>query len=111
MVTIYHIASEADWAQRTATYAPAEWRDEGFIHCSTAEQLVRTANRHFAGRDDLVVLAIETARLTPLVVWEDTAGTGEDYPHIYGEVDVGAVVAATPLRSRSDGTFAWSPDA
>ena len=107
MATIYHIATTADWEARGDTYAPAGWREEGFVHCSTDEQLVRTANRFFAGRHDLTLLVIDTSGLTPLLVWEDTAGAGEDFPHIYGEIDSSAVVAATPFQAGPDGTFEW----
>ena len=101
----------SDWQQRAALYSPHGWRDEGFIHCCTAEQLVRTANKHFPGRRDLVLLTIDTDLLTSLVVWEDTSGAGEDFPHIYGAVNVSAVVAADPFASGDDGTFdLWSAD-
>lgn len=104
---IYHIATKADWASRGATYAPAGWRDAGFIHCSTDEQLVRTANRHFRGRHDLVLLRIDPAELTALVIWEDTAGSGEDYPHIYGAVEIEAVAEVVEFAPGPDGTFDW----
>ncbi len=107
MGIIKHIATESDWQERGDTYAPADWREEGFIHCSTAEQLLRTANKHFSGRTDVVLLTIDTDKLTPLVVWEDTAGSGEDFPHIYGVIDVAAVVAAEPFAAGPDGTFDW----
>ena len=69
-VVIYHIAAEADWRGRTDVYAPGGWRAEGFVHCSTEEQVVRVANRFFAGRRDLVLLHIDPSHLSGLVVWE-----------------------------------------
>ena len=107
MSHIHHIATAADWAERQESYAPAGWREEGFIHCSTAEQLVRTANKHFPGRRDLMLLTIDTGQLTPLLVWEDTSGSGEDFPHIYGPIDVAAVTASVPFHAGDDGTFDW----
>ena len=107
MATIYHIATNADWTARSDTYAPTGWRDEGFVHCSTDEQLVRTANRVFPGRFDLTLLQIDTDMLQALVVWEDTADAGEDFPHIYGPIEVDAVIAATPFAAADDGTFDW----
>lgn len=104
-----HIATATDWASRGDTYAPSGWRDEGFIHCSTYEQLVRTANRHFRGRQDLVLLTVDTSRLSALVVWEDTAGSGEDFPHVYGEIEVSAVLSAEPFAAGTDGKFDWWP--
>jgi uncharacterized protein (DUF952 family) len=107
MTIINHIATETDWEQRTDTYAPEGWRSEGFVHCSTDEQLVATANRFFPSRQDLVLLRIETARLSALVVWEDGEGSGEDFPHIYGAIEVAAVVSAEPFPAGQDGTFDW----
>lgn len=107
MSHIHHIATEADWSARGDKYAPTGWRDEGFIHCSTEEQLVRTANKHFTGRRDLVLLTIDTTRLTPLVVWEDTADAGEDFPHVYGIIDIDAITSAVPFPCDEDGSFDW----
>ncbi|NND01740.1 MAG: DUF952 domain-containing protein [Acidimicrobiia bacterium] len=109
MSDILHLATEADWATRGETYAPKGWRQEGFVHCSTSEQLAKTANKHFLGRSDLVLLTIDAAQLVPLVVWEDTAGSGEDFPHIYGEINVDSITSAIPFPAGADGTFdAWS---
>ena len=105
MATIFHIATEADWAARTSTYAPTGWRDEGFIHCSTDEQLTRTANRFFAGRTDLVLLTIDTKLLSALVVWEFNDNSGEDFPHIYGAIETAAVQSAKPFAQGPEGTF------
>ena len=66
---IYHIATEADWARRTDVYAPAGWRDEGFVHCSTDEQVVRVANRLFTGRRDLVLLHIDPGQFVENIRW------------------------------------------
>lgn len=104
---IHHIATGADWAASMGSYAPDGWRSEGFVHCSTADQLVRTANKHFRGRRDLVLLTIDTDQLSSLVVWEDTADAGEDFPHIYGTIDHAAVVAADPFPAGEDGSFDW----
>ena len=104
---IYHIATRADWAGRGETYAPVGWREEGFVHCSTADQLVRVANRFYAGRRDLVLLQINSAQLSALTVWEDTANVGEDFPHIYGAIEVAAVAAAVDFAAGPDGTFDW----
>lgn len=105
---IYHIAIEADWNRRTERfYAPSDWRTEGFVHCSTGDQLVRVANHHFRARRDLVLLTIDTELLEPLVVWEDTSDAGEDFPHIYGPIDTAAIVEAAPFPAGDDGRFDW----
>ena len=106
-VLIYHIAAEADWRGRTDVYAPAGWRTEGFVHCSTEEQVVRVANRFFAGQRDLVLLHLDPSRLSALVVWEDGGDSGEDFPHVYGALETAAVVTAEPFPCGPDGTFDW----
>ena len=104
---IDHIATAVDWGRRTDVYVPDGWRAEGFVHCSTDEQVVRVANHLFAGRQDLVLLHIDPSGLTALVVWEDGEGSGEDFPHVYGAIETAAVVTAEPFAARSDGTFDW----
>lgn len=64
---------------------------EGFIHCSTAAQLVTTGRRHFAGQSDLVVLEIDPDRLRWELRWEESGG--EPFPHLYGPLSLDAVIA------------------
>jgi len=109
---IYHLAAKTDWERRGHTYAPVGWRKEGFIHCSSAEQVGRVADRHYAGRTDLVLLTIAPDRLSALLVWEDTGGAGEDFPHVYGPIDLAAVIESAPFPPGLDGSFSrWTPEA
>jgi len=93
------------------TYAPASLRDEGFIHCSTIAQVVDTANRFYRGQDDLVVLCIEESRLMAELRYEAPKmnhgeSSGEQFPHLYGELNVDAVVQVVELPCEADGSFA-----
>lgn len=107
---IFHLAAEADW-DGAETYRPASLEEEGFIHCSTAAQLIGVANSVFAGRDDLVLVTIEPDLLRAPVVFEDCYDTGLEYPHIYGTIDAEAVVAIEPFPPDDDGRFSWDHDA
>jgi len=83
---------------------------DGFIHGSTVEQLVDTANRFFAGCDDLVVLCLDEDRLGVRVAYEAPSPPGPDtegllFPHIYGPISVEAVVGVVDLTPEPDGTF------
>jgi uncharacterized protein (DUF952 family) len=78
---------------------------DGFIHCSTHEQLLRVANSRFRGRTDLVLLRIDAALVRDLIRYENLEGGAELYPHLYGSLAKAAVVAATPLRPDADGGF------
>lgn len=110
---LHHLALAAEWDHAVAV---GEYRrstigrsleEEGFIHCSFAEQVAATAERFYAGRDDVVVLTIDPDRVSARVVVEDTIGSGESFPHIYGPLPVAAVVSVVALGKPSDGV----PDA
>ncbi len=99
---IFHIATAADWrtAQRSGAYTTSTrgrtLEEEGFIHCSRADQVERVRRDYYADVDEpLVLLTIDTDRLT--VPWrEDPVGT-DTYPHLYGPLAPSAVVRAQPL--------------
>ena len=92
-VPIYHIATAADWEARTDEYRAApSLESEGFIHCSTEDQVDGIAQTLFAGRDDLYLLTIETENLESDVVFEDLYDAGEEFPHIYGPIPTAAIV-------------------
>lgn len=103
---LHHAATLADWAARSATdYRPAGLATEGFVHCSTRAQLPATLARHYRGRSDLVLLTIDVGALTSGLVWEDTSGRGEAFPHIYGPIPLSAVATVEPLAVDDDGSF------
>ena len=109
---IAHIVKRRDWAKALGcgTYAPDSLRAEGFIHCSTLAQVVDTANRFYRGQDELVVLCIEESRLNTELKYEaPTTQRGESadalFPHLYGELNVDAVVRVVELPCGADGSF------
>lgn len=92
---IFHLANPAD-AQRfseTGTYAAASLDTEGFIHCCSAEQLAGVIQRYYADADELVVLGIDASELTANLIYENTVGGEELFPHVYGEINRQAVHA------------------
>ena len=90
---LFHLATRAEWlaAQVSGHYEAESLHTEGFIHLSTASQLEATARRHYAGRDDLVVLEIDPERLSWDLRYEESHG--ELYPHLYGPLDLPAVMS------------------
>ena len=104
---IFHLAVADEW-QGADRYRPTSLTEEGFIHCSTASQLIDVANALYAGRSDLILLTIDPDLLDAPVVYEDCYETGMRYPHIYGTIKPDAVVDQRPLRPGPDGRFAWS---
>jgi uncharacterized protein (DUF952 family) len=108
---IYHIARQADWtaALLTATYAADSLAAEGFIHCSTAQQVLATANRLFRSRRDLVLLCIDSDRVNAEIRHENLEGGTEPFPHVYGALPVASVIAAHDFPPREDGRFELPP--
>ena len=102
---IFHIAVAAEWAEATTAYRPERFDEDGFIHCSTASQVMRVARERFHGRDDLVLLRIDPDHVEREVRFENLEGGDELYPHIYGELDLGAVSGIEPLLVGGDGEF------
>jgi uncharacterized protein (DUF952 family) len=109
---ICHIVKRSEWMLAVArgTYAPTSLRDEGFIHCSIIAQVIDTANRFYRGQDDLILLLIDESQLKADMKYEAPAtdrgeSSGELFPHLYGELNVDAVVRIVELRSAADGSF------
>ena len=73
---IIHLTSRHAWqaAQQNGNYRAASLDSEGFIHCSTADQIVRVANAFYAGQHGLVLLLVEPQALTAELKWEPPAG-------------------------------------
>ncbi len=99
---IYHLLPQGDWdrARATDTYSPPSLAAEGFIHCSTLFQVASVADRFFAGRDDIIALRIDPIGLTVPVRFEESE-PGQRFPHIYGPLDLQAVVEARRLERDS----------
>jgi len=103
---IYHLAEPADWAAalQTGRYERStrgrSLAEEGFVHASTAEQWPVVRRSFYADvAAPLLLLEIDPALLTsPVVVEVGDPRTGEEFPHVYGPVDVAAVVSVTELR-------------
>lgn len=81
--------------------AAVDLRD-GYIHLSTAEQLSTTLDKHFAGQDDLQLLAIETDTLGDGLRWEPSRG-GALFPHLYRELQMQDVLWTRPITLGPDG--------
>ncbi len=107
---IFHICTDEEWqrARIAGRYTPEAMSEDGFIHCSDPGTVHLPANRLYVGRTDLVLLQINPARLTAPIRWEP--GVAEDpagpwFPHIYGSINVDAVIAVHPFRLNAGGRF------
>ena len=104
---IFHITKRIEWeeAVRAGEYRAASLKEEGFIHCSTPEQVVRVANFLFAGQSGLVLLCIEVGKLDANVRYENCEGGQELFPHVYGSINLNAVLDVIDFNPDPDGRF------
>jgi uncharacterized protein (DUF952 family) len=108
---LVHLCSADDWLamQSSGERRPDLLGESGFVHLSTPEQVHLPANRLYAGRTDLVLLRIDSARLTADVRWEPGVATDPEsmvFPHLYGPLPAAAVISVTPYRPDMNGRFA-----
>ncbi|MFD6320251.1 MULTISPECIES: DUF952 domain-containing protein [Methylorubrum] len=105
MALVYKICPRDLWREAEAlgrfTGAPVD-RADGFIHFSTAEQVAETAARHFAGQDDLLLVAVAADALGPALRFEPSRG-GALFPHLYGDLPLSAVRSVADLPLGADG--------
>lgn len=109
MTLIYKISPRAAWraAEDAGVYtgAPVDLAD-GFIHFSAADQVRATAEKHFAGQQDLVLAAVDAGALGEALRWEPSRG-GALFPHLYGDLPMSAVVSCVDLPLGEDGAHVF----
>jgi uncharacterized protein (DUF952 family) len=114
---IYHITSRSAWneARQRGDYRAESLETEGFIHCSTQEQVLPVAENFYKGQKDLLLLVVEPALLSADLRWEPPAGgapppgvrEGDLFPHVYGPINLDAVVKVFDLEANPDGQFGF----
>jgi uncharacterized protein (DUF952 family) len=99
MPIIYHVTTRTAWkeAKQRGYYEHLSLKEEGFIHCSEAHQVEGVLQRYFDGQTDLVKLVIDTDKLTSRYVQEWSPSVQDTFPHIYGPINVEAVVKAEEI--------------
>ncbi len=105
MTIIYHLARKSAWddAQETGSYeGTPEDRADGFMHFSTASQVKVSAAKHRAGEKDLLLIALDDAKLGDELKWEVSRGDAL-FPHLYGSLDITHVTTVTDLPLGEDG--------
>lgn len=109
---IYHAALPQDWAaaQASGSYEMSTigvtLAEEGFIHCSTRQQVEGVANRYYGNVDEIMLLTLDRETIgSPIVDEPPAPQASELYPHVYGPIPVAAVVATTRWSADSDGVW------
>jgi uncharacterized protein (DUF952 family) len=115
---IFHITTREAWdaAQAQGQYTASSLTNEGFIHCSTREQVLPVAEKFYRGQAGLILLVIDSARLTSGLKWEPPfdgappagVSAAEMFPHIYGPINLDAVLQILHLELASNGRFVFS---
>ena len=102
---IFHMCRRDEWQEAAACGRyPGSTQDrvDGFIHFSTADQIVESARRHRAGQDGLVLLAVDPAAVGPDLRWEPSRD-GQLFPHLHGALPVSAIQWVRDLPLGPDG--------
>jgi uncharacterized protein (DUF952 family) len=102
---VYKIVGQEEWNEALAKgvfEGAAIDLSDGYIHLSTAAQVKETARRHFAGRDDLLLVAYKGAELGEALRYEPSRG-GDLFPHLYARLDPQAAHWTRPLPLGADG--------
>jgi uncharacterized protein (DUF952 family) len=104
---IYHFTERETYEQAKLKgyYQPRPFEKDGFIHCSTREQVLHVANFIAPKNGDLVLLEIDTDKVRPEIVYENLEGGEKLFPHIYGPLDLEAIVRAERFGVNSEGKF------
>lgn len=104
---IFHIVEKKAYKrlENSGEYRPESLDTEGFIHCSTGEQINDTANRIFENKRHLFLLIIDTKRVEADIKYEEDKEQDEKFPHIYGPLNTNAILDKISLNPDKKGQF------
>ena len=104
---LYHMMPKQAWEALSPAqnYQPDSLATEGFIHCTgSLDLLAEVGNRFYRSHvGNFVLLIIEAQRVQAEIRWE--AADGHLFPHIYGPLNVDAVVDVVDFPRTCDGEF------
>ena len=109
MALVFKIVATPEWreAEEAGVFAGAEVdRQDGYVHFSTGAQAPETAAKWFAGRSDLMLVAVAAEALGEALRWEQSRG-GALFPHLYGTLPISAVRWSRPLPLGPDGSHVF----
>ncbi|WP_139490951.1 DUF952 domain-containing protein [Brevibacillus dissolubilis] len=111
MSLIVKTSNHSQWAeaQRTESIHFESLDTEGFIHCSTPAQVEAVLNKLYRGRNDILLLLLDESKVTAEIKYEQ-AKNGQLYPHIYGPLNLDAVVKTAAVLPDAEGNFHIDPE-
>ncbi|MBO6947119.1 MAG: DUF952 domain-containing protein [Rhodospirillales bacterium] len=101
---IYHMCRAEEWAMALAEGSyegSSQDKADGFIHFSTKKQVWTSAAKHRRGQPGIILLCVDAKKLGKNLKWEPSRG-GDLFPHLYGPLDVDAVIETIPLPLGDD---------
>ena len=98
---IYHVTTKHSWdkAQEQGAYEALSLFTEGFIHLSKKEQVAGVLERYYKGQQDLVLLHVDETKLDALLRYEMSPSVNEEFPHLFGKINLDAVINVEPIQS------------
>lgn len=99
---IYHIATESEWEkhQDNNLYFPEKFDQEGFIHCSKANQIEKVANTFYASYSKIWLLFIDDSKENDFIKYENLEGGSELFPHLYRKLPKESIVKTILLEKK-----------
>jgi uncharacterized protein (DUF952 family) len=96
---IYHVVTGTNWqnALQQGFYEAESLAKEGFIHSSKAEQVAGVLERYYKGQSNLLLLHIDETKVTATIKYELAPSVNEEFPHIFGRLNLDAVVKIEKL--------------
>lgn len=96
---IYHVTKKEAWAHalQKGFYEAASLEKEGFIHASAMPQITGVLERYFENEKDLLLLHIDETKLTSVLKYQLADSVDEIFPHIFGPINLDAVVKTEEL--------------
>lgn len=111
MALIYKIVPQIEWdaAEKTGVFtgSPVDVKD-GFIHFSTADQVTETANKHFKGLSNLLLIIVEEDLLDSDALKYEISRGGDLFPHLYGALALDSIVGVAKFEANEQGLFSFS---
>lgn len=102
----YHLCPATVWDSQKAegSYLPEAFEQDGFIHATNGlEKLLWVANEFYQNdRRPHTVLVLDVSKLESPVRYDDE---GQAFPHVYGPLNVDAVVGELLVERGPDGQY------
>ncbi len=106
---LVHLCSQSEWqrAQQNGEYHADTLETTGFIHLSKPEQILKVANQYYPAARNVLLLWIDPSKLQSDLRWE--VSDGDVFPHLYGALNLDAVVVVSDFPADPDGVFRTVP--